>query len=83
MTKPDDFPPLPDHLKAILAKPESKPQDQLPEVTMPGECKIHGKVGFARFILHDSGEIIAEYCSKCLAKIMTALIGELKYPNGD
>lgn len=79
MTKHDDFPPLPEHLKSILAAP--KPQDQLPEVTMPGECAIHGKVGFARFILHDSGDIIAEYCSKCLAKIMTALIGELKYPD--
>ncbi len=79
-----DFPPLPDHLKEILAKkPEGKPQDQLELPNIPGECKVHGNVGFARFILHDTGEIIAEYCSHCLKKVMTAVIGELTYPDED
>lgn len=77
MTQPD-FPPLPDHLKTILAKPDPKPEDQLPD--MPGECPQHGKVGFARFILHNNGDLLAEYCSKCIAKVLSALIGELQYP---
>ena len=77
----EDFPPLPKHLKEILAKPEPKPQDQLEQIKIPGECAVHGKVGFARFILHDNGEILSEFCSKCLSKIMTALIGELTYPD--
>ena len=81
MTKTDDFPPLPEHLKAILAKSEPKPQDQLPSPNIPGECRIHGRVGFARFILHDGGDILAEYCSKCLAKVMSALMDELTYPD--
>jgi hypothetical protein len=78
MTEPK-FPPLPEHLRTILAKPEGKPEDQLP--TIPGDCRIHGPVGFARFILHDNGDMLAEYCSKCLAKVMSALIGELTYPD--
>lgn len=73
-----EFPPLPEHLKAILGKPEAKPEDQLPSI--PGECPIHGEVGFSRFILHNNGDIVAEYCSKCLAKVLSALIGELTYP---
>lgn len=75
------FPALPEHLKEILAKPEPKAQDQLQQIDIPGECRIHGKVGFARFILHDNGEILSEYCSKCLSRIMSALIGELQYPD--
>ncbi len=74
----EPFPALPEHLKTILAAADPKPEDQLPDI--PGECPKHGKVGFARFILHNNGELIAEYCNKCVAKVLSALIGEIQYP---
>lgn len=71
-------PEIPDSLKHILI-PDQKPVEMLEPPTLPGTCPIHGEVGFGRFILHDSGEILAEYCARCLQRVLSAIIPELQY----
>lgn len=73
-----DKPEIPDSLKKILIS-DDNPRDQIEMPNLPGQCPIHGEVGFGRFILHDAGEILAEYCAKCLQKVLSAILPELTY----
>jgi len=81
MIDPDDNgPPMPDELRSKLF-PTQTPDDQImaPD-TPPGKCPIHGNVGFGRFMLIDSGELVSDHCVRCLSRIFTALVGVLEVP---
>ncbi len=76
----DDGPKISDDLRGKLF-PENPPEQMIEVPSLPGECPIHGKVGFARFILHDTGKILSEHCAKCVSKVLIAIVGELVYPD--
>ena len=72
-------PEMPDTLHAKLF-PVLPPEDQVARDTPPGNCPIHGNVGFSRFILIVDGEILSDHCTRCLSRVFTALVGVLKMP---
>ncbi len=80
MIDPDDNgPPIDGALRGILF-PEVSAEEQIAPDTPPGHCPIHGNVGFGRFMLIDSGELISDHCVKCISRIFTALVGVLEMP---
>ncbi len=81
MIDPDDNgPPLAEELRNKLFPPRPEPGEQITLDTPPGNCPIHGNVGFSRFILIVDGEILSDHCTRCLSRVFTALVGVLKMP---
>ena len=83
-TNPEDSnqvrPDMPDKLRDKLFP--AKPAEEMVEFPSapPGKCKIHGEVGFGRFMLIDSGELVSDHCVRCLSKAFTELVGVLEMP---
>ena len=81
--KPEDqLPEMPEELRTKLF-PAGKPEDQVTAFTPKGKCEIHGEVGFGRFMLIDSGELISDHCVRCLSRVFTALVGVLEVPEDE
>lgn len=85
MMSNDDAPPIqpPDMPDALREKlfPE-KPAEEMVELPKapPGRCKIHGEVGFGRFMLIDTGKLISDHCVRCLSRVFTEAVGVLEVP---
>ena len=72
-------PEIPDELRTKLF-PDVTAEHMIADRTPPGKCPIHGEVGFGRFMLLDSGELVSDHCVRCLSRIFTALVGVLEMP---
>jgi len=72
-----ESPDMPDNLREKLF-PIQSPEKSVAVDTPPGHCPIHGNVGFGRFMMIDSGELISDHCVRCLSRVFTALVGVLE-----
>ncbi len=84
MSNDDDVDPnkpeVPEHLKDLLI-PEKPAEDYVvPLAAPPGHCKIHGDIGWKRYLLIADGEIVSQHCMLCVSRIFTALVGDLNEP---
>lgn len=82
----DDIAPRPDMPDALRDKlfPEIPAAEMVEHPPAPpGKCKIHGDVGYGRFMLIDTGELISDHCVHCLSKVFTELVGVLEVPEED